>query len=256
MTKKTYFISDLHFGIPSREESKVREQLFVDWLEYVKNDADAIYIMGDLFDFWFEYKHVVPKGYITVFNKFIELDKLGIKLHLFKGNHDLWLFRYLEEEFNIALYRKPEIVTVYDKVFFLAHGDGLGPGDRGYKLLRRIFESKFNQKAYSLLPADLAFAIANYFSKKSRISKQNKPEHKKVDNLKTEELQQYKYAKQISEQNPEIDYFVFGHLHKPRQINLNDKTTLTFVGDWLEHFSYAVFDGENLELKAFNKNNT
>ncbi|HRZ77956.1 MAG TPA: UDP-2,3-diacylglucosamine diphosphatase, partial [Bacteroidales bacterium] len=163
--KKVYFASDFHFGIPDRESSRRREDLLIRWLEEVRQDAEAIYLMGDLFDFWFEYRSVVPRGFVRLLGKLAEITGEGIPVHLFRGNHDIWAFGYLQEEVGIQLHRRPEKVVHGGKTFFLAHGDGLGPGDHGYKLLRRVFECPLCQWMFRWLHPDLGTRMALYFSR-------------------------------------------------------------------------------------------
>ena len=168
MERKIYFASDFHFGIPDTESSRKREDLFVKWLETVKADAGEIFLMGDLFDFWFEYKTVVPRGYTRLFGKLAELTDLGIKIHLFRGNHDMWAFDYLREELQIEIHRDPEIRIISGKTFYLAHGDGLGPGDHGYKMIKSVFQCRFNQWLFRWLHPDIGIRLGLFWSRKSR----------------------------------------------------------------------------------------
>ena len=249
-SKNIYFASDFHFGIPDHASSMEREKLFVKWLDEVKGDAAHIFLMGDIFDFWFEYKTVVPKGFVRLLGKLAEITDAGVPVSLFRGNHDIWAFNYFEKELNIKLYRKPEIMEFSGKKFYLAHGDGLGPGDNGYKLLKKVFECRLCQWLFRWLHPDLGARMALYFSRKSRLANVAKEGKKDAtNNLKEEML--YKYGEGIVKSHPDIDYMVFGHRHLPTQVMLNDKTQLCILGDWISNFTYAVFDGKRLELKEY-----
>ena len=250
---KIYFASDFHLGIPDKASSLKREKLLVKWLSEIKNDAREIFLMGDIFDFWFEYKTVVPKGYVRLLGKLAEITDSGIPVRLFRGNHDIWTFDYLDKEVNIILHREPVIKEFYGKKFYLAHGDGLGPGDSGYKLLKKVFECRFCQWLFHWLHPDLGARMGLFFSRKSRLANITKKgrREKAPNNYKNEML--YNYAIDIIKAGIDVDYIVFGHRHIPFSIELNKKTRLVILGDWLTNFSYAVFDGKTLEIKFFNK---
>jgi UDP-2,3-diacylglucosamine hydrolase len=250
---KIYFASDFHLGVPDYERSLKREKLFVSWLDEIKKDASIVFLMGDVFDFWFEYKTVIPKGYVRLLGKLAELSDSGIQIHLFRGNHDIWAFDYLSKELNVQLHRKPLITKFGSKNFYLAHGDGLGPGDRGYKFLKRIFEFKPNQFFFRWLHPDLGTRMGLYFSQKSRIAhvaRDGKPENK----LPLEKEMLYVYAKEKLKETANLNYFVFGHMHIPTQHPLNENCELIVLGDWITNFSYAVFDGDQMHLKYYRPN--
>lgn len=249
-TGNIYFASDFHLGVPDYESSLEREKKLVKWLESIRKDASAIFFMGDIFDFWYEYKTVVPKGFTRLLGKLAELSDAGIDLHLFRGNHDIWAFDYLNKELNIQLHRKPVITTSRGKTFFLAHGDGLGPGDKGYKFLKKVFEFRPNQWLFRWLHPDIGARLGLYFSKRSRIANLAKM-GKKENNRPLDKEMLYIFSKEKHEENPEINYFVFGHRHIPIQHSFNADTELFILGDWIAHFSYAVFDGEKMSLKYF-----
>ncbi len=243
-----YFVSDFHLGIPDYESSLQREKKFVKWLDTIKDQASAILLMGDIFDFWYEYKTVVPKGFTRLFGKLAELSDAGINLFLFRGNHDIWAFNYLEKELGVKIYREPVVTTSRGKTFFLAHGDGLGPGDKGYKMLKKVFECRLCQWLYRWVHPDIGARLGLYFSRRSRIAnmiKQGKGEHK----IPLEKEMLYQFTLSESKKNPDIDYFVFGHRHIPLNHPINETTNLVILGDWISHFSYAVFDGKNLKLE-------
>lgn len=250
MNGKIYFVSDFHFGIPDYKGSLERERKLIRWLGEASKDAEEIYLMGDIFDFWFEYKTVVPKGFTRLLGKIAELTDAGIPVHLFRGNHDIWAFSYLAQETGIILHRQPEIRTWNNKKFYLVHGDGLGPGDRGYKLLKRIFEFPFHQWLFRWLHPDIGVRLGLYFSGRSRYA--NIAREKKnadVRHIPTERL--YEYGLRILESDPTIDYFIFGHHHLPTERRIGEKSHFILIGDWITHFSYVVFDGTSVVLKYY-----
>lgn len=256
---KVYFVSDLHFGIPNKTDSLKREQLFVEWLSSIQSIADEIYIMGDLFDFWYEYKEVVPKGYIRVLGKIAELSDSGVKIFFFKGNHDMWEFGYLDKELGITTYNKPIVKTISNKRFYLAHGDGLGRGDNGYKFIKAVFKAKVNQWLFGLIHPDLGVRMGLFFSRRSRLANMNNP--KLRDRLDSETQMNeivmqplVTYSKEYLEKDPTIDFFIYGHWHKPQIIKLTEKTLYANVGDWLTNFTFLEFDGNNLSLKNYTRN--
>jgi UDP-2,3-diacylglucosamine hydrolase len=253
MKGKIYFASDFHLGIPDYDSSLRREKLLVKWLDEIKKDAGEIYLMGDIFDFWYEYKTVVPKGFVRLLGKLAEITDSGIPVHLFKGNHDVWAFDYLSKEVNLILHRKPEIRVFNDKKFYLAHGDGLGPGDKGYKFLKKVFECRFNQWLFRWLHPDLGTRMGLYFSRKSRLAQLAK-EGKKINNFDLKDEMLYKYSFEILSKGIDIDYFIFGHWHYPLNEKISDKSRLIVLGDWMSFFSYAVFDGEIVKQKFFKTN--
>jgi UDP-2,3-diacylglucosamine hydrolase len=251
-----YFASDFHLGIPDREGSLVRERMLISWLEQVSIDAEAIYLMGDLFDFWFEYKTVVPKGYTRLLGKLAEITDSGIEVHLYRGNHDLWAFDYLETEVGVKLHRQGEVKMLGGKKFFLSHGDGLGPGDNGYKLLKSVFENKINQFLYRWIHPDLGTRLGSYFSTRSRLTKLLKEgvelrssNHKARERLLT-------FSHDAISKDPKIDFLIFGHVHFPEIIPLNDKSLCVVLGDWVRHFTYACYDGSTVELRKIEANPT
>jgi len=254
MQKKLYFASDFHFGIPDRIKSRKREDIFVRWLEEVKNDASEIYLMGDLFDFWFEYKTAIPKGYVRLLGKLAELSDSGIKIHLFRGNHDMWAFDYLTEELNIELHREPLILQTGSKLLYLAHGDGLGPGDHGYKIIKKIFQNKLNQWFFRWIHPDLGIKLALFWSRKSRYASEIKEAEDDGYNLKKIRERLIVHSLEILKKNPQVNWFVYGHYHLPFNEALNDNSRIVVLGDWITHFSYAVFDGEKMEIKKVTSN--
>ncbi len=246
--KKVYFASDFHLGIPDLEKSRDREMKLVNWLESIRNDAAEIYLMGDLFDFWFEYKTVIPKGFVRLFGKLAEITDTGLPVYLFRGNHDIWAFDYLENEIGLKLERESKLKLINGKKFYLAHGDGLGPGDNGYKFLKKVFELKFNQWLFRWLHPDLGARMALYFSRKSRIANIIK-EGKKENGIPLEKEMLFQFALSESAVDPEINFFVFGHRHVPIKAKVRENSELIILGDWVTNFTYGVFDGEAFHLE-------
>ena len=247
-SKKIYFLSDFHLGAPNAVESLLREKKIIRFLDEIKLQAEAIFIVGDLFDFWYEYKKVVPKGYIRILGKIAELTDAGIIVHFFVGNHDMWMKDYFQKELNTAVYFKPEEFVFAGKKFLIGHGDGLGPGDKGYKFIKKVFRNRFSQLIFGALPPSLGIGMADYFSRKSRAKTG------KTDEVFLGEEKEWLviYSKNILQQK-HYDYFIFGHRHLPLDIILNEKSRYINLGDWIKYFSYAVFDGKNLLLEYYKK---
>lgn len=208
-------------------------------------DAKAIYLLGDIFDFWFEYKKAVPKGYIRLLGKLAELTDSGIPIYIFTGNHDMWMFDYLEKEINITIYREPIEIKLNEKVFFLGHGDGLGPGDYGYKILKQIFSNTVCKWLFARIHPNLGISIAEYWSRKSRISNGIKDD---INLGEKEFLVQFCKSKL---QETQIDYFLFGHRHLPMEIKISKNSTYINLGEWVNYRTYAVFNGETVTLEKF-----
>ncbi len=244
--KKIYFASDSHLGAPNFEESLIREKKFVLWLDAIKKDADAIFLVGDIFDFWFEYKEVVPKGFTRTLGKLAEISDSGIPIHFFAGNHDMWLKNYFEKELNLNVYKASKVFVINDKKFFVSHGDGLGPGDKSYKRMKKIFRNSFFNWCFRCMHPDWGIKLGKYLSNKNRIK--SSLEDLKFNGEESEWLTQYCRGKLKDER---YDFFVFGHRHIPLEIELNSNSKYVNLGDWITHFSYAVFDGNFLSLKKF-----
>ncbi|MFC4687362.1 UDP-2,3-diacylglucosamine diphosphatase [Epilithonimonas pallida] len=244
--KKIYFASDQHFGIPNAVESKKREDKFIRWMDSVKKDAQVLFLMGDLFDFWHEWKHVVPKGYIRVLGKIAELKDSGIDIYFFVGNHDLWMKNYFEEELGVPVFFEKRYYEVNGKKLLLAHGDGLGPGDKGYKRMKKVFTNPAAQWAFRWLHPDIAMRIANYMSQKNKLISGD--EDKAFLGEDKEFLILYSKEKLKTEK---IDYFVYGHRHLPMVLDLENEAKYINLGDWISYFTYGVFDGEQFDLKKF-----
>ncbi|HSH64858.1 MAG TPA: UDP-2,3-diacylglucosamine diphosphatase [Bacteroidia bacterium] len=244
--KKIYFASDFHLGVPNYEASLAREKRIVNWLDEIKSDAEEIFLMGDLFDFWFEYQYTVPKGFVRLLGKIAELSDSGIPITLFTGNHDMWMFDYLPKELGVTIYRNPVTKIYNGKKFYLGHGDGLGPGDKGYKFIKRIFSNPLCQWLFERLHPNFAIRMANFWSHKSRLS--NGPKDEQFQGEENEWL--VAYAKDVLKKE-QFDYFIFGHRHLPLDIQLRENSRYINLGEWVNYNSYAVFDGTNLELKYY-----
>lgn len=242
--KKVYFASDNHLGAPTAADSLPRERKFVAWLDSIKVDAAAIYLMGDLFDFWFEYKKVVPKGFTRTLGKLAELSDAGIQISYFVGNHDLWMNGYFEEELNIPVFHKPQQITINSTSFFIAHGDGLGPGDTGFKRMKKIFTNPICKWMFRWLHPDLGVSLGQYMSVSNKMISGD--EDAKFLGEEKEWLVQYAKRKLETQHH---DYFVFGHRHLPLEISLNENSSYINLGDWINYYTYAVFDGQKLSLE-------
>ena len=244
--KKVYFASDNHLGAPTKEASLPREKKFVSWLNDIKKDAGAIFLIGDLFDFWFEYKTVVPKGFTRTLGKLAELSDAGIPIYYFVGNHDLWMSGYFEEELGIPVFHEPQDFTIKDSTFFIGHGDGLGPGDKGYKRMKKVFTNPFFKWLFRWLHPDIGVKIAQYLSVKNKlISGDDDATFLGEDN---EWL--VKYSKRKLE-TKHRDFFVFGHRHLPLEIHLTENSKYVNLGDWIQYFTYGKFDGQDFKLKTY-----
>ena len=246
--KKIYFASDQHLGAPTPEKSFPREQKFIRWLNEVKEDADAIFLLGDLFDFWFEYKTVVPKGFVRILGKLAEIKDSGIPIYFFVGNHDLWMVDYFEKELNIPVYHKPQVFNIDGKILLIGHGDGLGPDDKGYKRMKKVFTFALFKFMFRWLHPDIGVRIGQYMSVKNKlISGDDDANFLGEEN---EWLVQYCKRKLATKH---YDYFIFGHRHLPLDIQLSQESSYINTGDWVNYFTYAVFENKKLSLKDYNK---
>ncbi|HFC01032.1 MAG TPA: UDP-2,3-diacylglucosamine diphosphatase [Phaeodactylibacter sp.] len=247
--KKIYFASDFHLGVAAKLTSKEREKKIVRWLASIQDDAHEIYLVGDVFDFWFEYGTAIPKGYSRLFGKLAELRDRGIPIFFFIGNHDMWMFRYFEEELDIPIIRQPIIKKINGKTFFIGHGDGLGPGDKGYKILKKIFSNKICQFLFKWIHPDLGIGLAHFWSQKSRAVS---PAMLRFLGEKKEWLVSFCNKKIDTE---DIDFFIFGHRHLPIDYTLkNGKSRYINIGEWMHACSYGVFDGEDMQVLFFENN--
>ncbi|HRP90554.1 MAG TPA: UDP-2,3-diacylglucosamine diphosphatase [Edaphocola sp.] len=246
--KKIFFASDFHLGIPNKADSLIREKIICDWLDSIKDEAYKIYLLGDIFDVWFEYKRAVPKGYVRFLGKLAALRDADIPIEIFTGNHDLWMKDYFTEELNIPIHFDALKVNYNNKKFFLAHGDGLGPGDRKYKFLKKVMTNPIAQRLYKSLHPNIGLGLATYFSQRGVKHQGNldgdyKGEDKEWLILFSKEVLKTEY----------FDYFIFGHRHLAMTLPLPNNSLYVNLGDWINYFSYGVFDGESFSLKYFKK---
>ena len=248
--KKIYFASDNHLGAPADDISRVREKKFVNWLDFIKKDASSIFLLGDLFDFWFEYKTVVPKGFTRVLGKLAEISDSGIKINFFVGNHDLWMRDYFQKELGIEVHHKPLKIKINESKFFLAHGDGLGPGDIGYKLMKGVFTNPVSKWFFRWLHPDIGVSLGKYLSQKNKLISGDE----NVEFLGEQKEPSVVFSKsKLKEEH--FDYLIFGHRHLPIEIPLNEKAKYVNLGDWIRNYTYGVFDGKKFELKVWNNLN-
>ncbi len=245
--KKVYFASDQHLGAPNKEKSFPRELKFIHWLNEIKEDAEAIFLLGDLFDFWFEYKTVVPKGFVRVLGKLAEIKDSGIPIYFFVGNHDLWMDDYFKTELSIPVYHSPKEFKINNQLFLIGHGDGLGPHDKGYKRMKKVFTFPLFKWLFRWLHPDLGVRLGQYMSVKNKMISGD--EDAKFLGEEKEWLVQYCKRKL---ETKHYDYFVFGHRHLPLDITLKNNSKYINLGDWIQYFTYGSYEGSELSLKEFN----
>jgi UDP-2,3-diacylglucosamine hydrolase len=244
---KIYFASDFHLGVPDESSSKARELKIVRWLDMAAQDATAIFLVGDIFDFWFEYTHAIPKGFARLQGKIAEIVDKGIPVNFFIGNHDMWMFDYFEKELGVKIYRKEQLFFWNGLTVMVGHGDGLGPGDKGYKFIKKIFSNRFFQWCFARLHPNFGISMANYWSKKSR-AKGKEPQVFLGEDQ--EWLVQYCKETLATTKEP-IHYFVFGHRHLPIEFQVGPSSTYLNLGDWINHCNYAVLEDQQITLRKF-----
>jgi len=243
--KKIYFASDFHLGFPSYKESREREDKIVRWLKEIEKDALEVYLVGDIFDFWFEYKYVVPKGFVRFLGQIAHMCDSGIKVHFFAGNHDTWVGKYISNELGAIVHEKSYTPTLFDKKFYIAHGDEVGKIDRGMVFLKWAFRNPFLQWCFARLHPNLAFGFASVWSHKSR----SKHIKEKFEDIYLPKEYLYVFSKKLIEKN-HYDYFVFGHRHMPMKIDIGDTAKYVNTGTWLDNeATYAEFDGSTMSVK-------
>lgn len=248
MTKNIYFASDFHLGSPNQAESRIREDRIVRWLNSIEPTCSELFLMGDVFDFWFEYNTVIPKGYIRLQGKLAMMSDAGIKIYFFKGNHDMWVNDYFTKEMGMEIISDELVINRGGKSFYLHHGDGLGPGDANYRILRKIFRNPVCQWLFSMLPPNIGLGIANGWSRRSR--KVNVLIEEPFIGEENEWLAIY--SREVLEKQ-HYDYFIYGHRHRPMIIDLGNNSQYYNTGEWFTYNSYVVFDGEELRLEYFEK---
>ena len=246
-SKRIYFCSDNHLGSPNRNLSLEREKIFITWLDQIKTDAQAIFFLGDLFDFWFEYKKVVPKGFTRLFGKLAELSDSGIDLFFFVGNHDCWIGNYFEDELGINVFHKKVDLKIDNYNILIGHGDGLGPGDNKYKFLKLLFRNPILKKLFSFIHPDIGISLGSFLSQKNKILSGSE----KVFESEDKEML-FSYCKDVLK-TKYYHFFIFGHRHIPLELDLGNNSKYFNTGDWITHFSYLVYDGNSFNLNYFNK---
>lgn len=244
--KNLYFASDFHLGVPDATGSRQREAKIVRWLESIQDSAQVIFLVGDIFDFWFEYKHVIPKGFVRLQGKLAELTDKGVSVVFFTGNHDMWMFDYFPTELGIPVFREPKQYRINGKILLVGHGDGLGPGDARYKMLKNIFASPLCQWLFARLHPNLGVGIAAAWSRRSRITNTAKGEEK----FKGEQEWLWTYCKE-TERLQHHDFYVFGHRHLPLELPVGETSRYVNLGEWVNYCTYAVFDGDKISLQTF-----
>lgn len=246
--QRVYFASDFHLGAPDETTSRIREDKIIRWLEAIRSDAHAIFLLGDTFDFWFEYRHAIPKGYIRFLGKLAELADQGIALYLFTGNHDMWMFDYFPDTLGVPVIRQPVSLRINEQSFHVGHGDGLGPGDRTYKLTKKLFVSRLGQAIFAKVHPDWGIALAQRWSAQSR--RQNLTKDESFHSKEEEWIYQYCVA---TEQQQPHDYYIFGHRHLVLDLPLGDSSRYINTGEWIESCHYAVYNGQTLDLIPFDQ---
>ena len=248
MCKKVYFISDTHLGADYIADESQRERMVTDFLYSIKDDASELYLMGDILDYWFEYRTVVPRGYVRFFGALAALADSGVKITWFIGNHDIWLFDYLKKEIGLEVVDGVNIRKILGKKFLLSHGDGVGRLPSSFRFIRATFRNRVCQKLYAAIHPRWTVGFAHRWSARSRRSEKASPAWKgEQENL-------FQYAKKTLEEIPDINYFVFGHRHLIVNCQLSPTSNLIILGDWLTNFSYGCFDGTNFEILQYKHN--
>lgn len=246
--KPVYFLSDAHLGSLAISHRRLQERRLVNFLDGIKHKATAVYLLGDMFDFWYEYRMVVPKGFTRFLGKLSELTDLGVEVHFFTGNHDIWCGDYLTRECGVILHREPLTTEIYGKEFFLAHGDGLGETDKTFQILRRLFHNKLAQRLFSMIHPRWGVSCGLQWAKRSRLKRPDgrEPEYQGEDK---EPL--IIFAKEYLQTHPNINFFLFGHRHIELDLMLSRDSRAVILGDWINYFTYAVYDGETFFLENF-----
>ena len=244
--KKVYFISDMHLGNRYQQNKPGTEKKLVQWLDKIKIDAEAIYFLGDVFDFWYELKYVVPRGHVRFLGKLAELSDLGIEIHLFLGNHDAWMGDYLPREIGVIIHKKPLTTNLLGKNFFLGHGDEVGYRPFLYRFIQTVFRSRISRILFAAIHPRWSFAFAYSWSLHSRKKGMTAEKLKNAQALNQKALEAF--ALSYLQTHPDIHFFMFGHLHSIANVAITPSARLLIIGDWMFHFSYAVWDGDSLKL--------
>lgn len=248
MTKSIYFLSDAHLGSKAIKSGRTQERRLVNFLDSIKHKAAAIYLLGDMFDFWYEFRTVVPKGYTRFLGKLSELTDMGVEVHFFIGNHDIWCKDYFTKECGVIMHCEPLTVELYGKEFYLAHGDGLGDPDKNFKRLRAMFRNRTLQRMFSAIHPRWSMEFGLNWAKRSRLKREDGRE---PDYMGEDKEYLVIYSKEYLESHPNINFFIYGHRHILFDLLLSRSSRMLIIGDWINYFSYAVFDGENLFLEQY-----
>lgn len=250
--KNIYFLSDIHLGATVLNNNRERELQVVMWLDKIRPDCAVLFLIGDIFDFWFEYKRVVPKGFVRFLAKICEFTDQGIEVHFFTGNHDIWAFDYLNSECGMIVHTHDEKFVFNGKKFYIGHGDGLDPKDKGYLFLKKVFHNSFLQRCFRWVHPDCGIFLAHKWSSHSRLKDNGRIEADHYRGCEQEDIEQYCRSTLLREH---FDYFIFGHRHLPLDIRLTGNSRYINTGDWITYYSYAVFDGQEVSLKYFTPKN-
>ena len=246
--KNVYFLSDAHLGSLAIDHSRMHERRLVRFLDSIKNKAAAIYLLGDMFDFWYEFKYVVPRGYTRFLGKLSELSDMGVEIHYFTGNHDIWAYDYLEKECGVILHKQPLTTEIYGKIFVLAHGDGLGDPDKKFKFIRALFHNKVCQFLFSTIHPRWSMWLGLTWAKHSRMKRNNNEEPPCMGENREHLVL---YTKEYIKTHPDVDYFIYGHRHIEIDLQLSRKSRMIVLGDWITQFSYVVYDGEHMFMSEY-----
>lgn len=251
--KNIYFLSDAHLGSKAIKSGRTQERRLVNFLDSIKHKADAIYLLGDMFDFWYEFKTVVPKGYTRFLGKISEITDMGVEVHFFIGNHDIWCYDYLSKECGMIIHKHPLTTEIYGKEFYLAHGDGLGDPDKKFKVLRSAFHSSFLQRLFGAIHPRWSISFGLNWAKRSRLKRED---GKEPDYLGEDKEYLILYSKEYLKSHPNINYFIYGHRHIMLDLMISKSSRVLILGDWITYFSYVVFDGENLFMEQYVEGDT
>ena len=247
--KNIYFLSDAHLGSWAIEHRRMQERRLVRFLDSIKEKAAAVYLLGDMFDFWYEYKYVVPKGFTRFLGKISELTDMGVEVHYFTGNHDIWAYDYLAEECGVILHKQPQTIELYGKIFYLAHGDGLGDPNKSFKVIRSIFHNKTCQWLFSGLHPRWGMWFGLTWAKHSRMKHGMGGDP--PDYMGDDKEHLILYTKKYIQYHSNVDYFIYGHRHIEVDKQLTKKARVIILGDWISQFSYVVYDGEHLLMQEY-----
>ena len=246
--KSIYFLSDAHLGSWALDHRRMQERRLVRFLDSIKDKAAAIYLLGDMFDFWFEYKFVVPRGYTRFLGKLSELTDMGVEVHYFTGNHDIWAFNYLERECGVILHKQPLTVELYGKIFFMAHGDGLGDPDKKFKFIRAVFHNPVCQHLFSAIHPRWGMWFGQTWAKHSRMKRPNGEEPPYMGEDREHLIL---YTQEYMKAHPDVDVFIYGHRHIEIDLQVSKKARAIILGDWISQFSYVVYDGDHLFMQQY-----